>query len=58
MVLPVLVLGGTSSAGTCVLRELLSRKQPVVALVRDPSKIPADLWANPHLTVSDVCATE
>ncbi|KAI9162919.1 hypothetical protein HJFPF1_04514 [Paramyrothecium foliicola] len=51
MVLPVLVLGGIGSAGTCLLRELLSRKQPVVALVSDPSRIPADLWANPHLTL-------
>ncbi|KAH7305794.1 hypothetical protein B0I35DRAFT_361796 [Stachybotrys elegans] len=51
MVLPVLVLGALSSAGSCLLRELLFRKQPVIALVTDPGRVPADLWASPLLTL-------
>jgi len=48
----VLVLGATGPAGINLLRELLFRQHPTVAYVRNPSKIPEDLKANPLLEVS------
>ncbi|OIW22703.1 NAD(P)-binding protein [Coniochaeta ligniaria NRRL 30616] len=59
----VLVFGGTGPAGICLLRELLHRKHQVVAYVRNPSKIPQDLAANPLLEIiqgqlSDLSALE
>jgi nucleoside-diphosphate-sugar epimerase len=47
----ILVLGGTGPAGICLLRELLHRNHNVVAYARSPSKIPAELASNPHLSV-------
>jgi putative NADH-flavin reductase len=49
----VLVLGATGPAGVCLLRELLHRQHYSIAYVRNPSKVPADLAANPLL---EVCA--
>ncbi|KAK3689159.1 hypothetical protein B0T22DRAFT_528249 [Podospora appendiculata] len=47
----VLVLGATGPAGICVLRELVHRDFTAVAYVRNRSKIPEDLLANPLLEV-------
>lgn len=48
----ILVFGGSGPAGICLLRELLFRNHPTIAYVRNPSKIPAELSANPLLEVS------
>jgi putative NADH-flavin reductase len=50
----ILVLGATGPSGICLLRELLYRNHQTVAYVRNPTKIPADLAANPLL---EVCRT-
>ncbi|KAJ4992914.1 NmrA family protein [Stagonosporopsis vannaccii] len=47
----IFVLGGSGPAGLCLLRELLFRKHPTVAYVRNPTKIPSDLTSSPLLTV-------
>jgi putative NADH-flavin reductase len=49
----IFVLGGTGPAGICLLRELLHRNHNVVAYARNPSKIPADLTSNPHLSIAE-----
>ena len=48
----ILVFGATGPSGIVLLRELLFRKHPTIAYVRTPSKIPADLAADPLLEVS------
>ncbi|RYP48451.1 hypothetical protein DL768_005653 [Monosporascus sp. mg162] len=47
----VLVFGATGPTGICLLRELLFRKHPTIAYVRNPSKIPSELSANPLLEI-------
>ncbi|RYP79506.1 hypothetical protein DL769_002925 [Monosporascus sp. CRB-8-3] len=47
----VLVFGATGPAGICLLRELLFRNHPTIAYVRNPSKIPTELSANPLLEI-------
>jgi putative NADH-flavin reductase len=47
----ILVLGATGPAGICLLRELLYREHATIAYVRNPSKIPSELVANPLLEV-------
>src|SRR5512138_849668 len=49
--LTVLLLGGTGRTGGRVLRQLLDRGVRVRAIVRSRGKLPADLAANPSLTV-------
>ncbi|KAI0532946.1 hypothetical protein GGR58DRAFT_488487 [Xylaria digitata] len=41
-----LVLGGTGTAGICLLRELAFRQHPTVIYARNISKIPSDLVSN------------
>lgn len=47
----VLLVGGTGRTGGRVLRQLLDRGVRVRAIVRSHGKLPADLAANPNLTV-------
>lgn len=47
----ILVLGGSGPAGLCLLRELLYRSHPVVAYVRNPSKIPTSISSSPLLSI-------
>ncbi|KAI3325690.1 NAD(P)-binding protein [Xylariaceae sp. AK1471] len=47
----VLVLGGTGSAGICLLRELAFHKRATVAYARNISKIPTDLASNEFLEI-------
>ncbi|KAF2963898.1 hypothetical protein GQX73_g9666 [Xylaria multiplex] len=46
-----LVLGGTGTAGICLLRELAFRKRPTVVYARNISKIPSDLASNEFLEI-------
>ncbi|RYP02539.1 hypothetical protein DL764_005783 [Monosporascus ibericus] len=47
----VLVFGATGPAGICLLRELLFRNHPTIAYIRNPSKVPNELAANPLLEI-------
>ncbi|MBI4943451.1 MAG: SDR family oxidoreductase [Actinobacteria bacterium] len=47
----ITVLGATGKVGSLVARRALARGVRVVALVRDPARLPADLVAAPGLTV-------
>ena len=47
----ILILGATGPTGLVVVREALERGHVVVAYVRNPSKIPAELTANKKLEV-------
>jgi uncharacterized protein YbjT (DUF2867 family) len=47
----VLLLGGTGRTGGRVLQQLLGRGVPVRAVVRSAERLPADVAADPHLTV-------
>jgi putative NADH-flavin reductase len=47
----VLVFGGSGPTGICLLRELAYRNHNAIAYVRNPSKIPDDLKANPLIEV-------
>lgn len=47
----VLLVGGTGRTGLRALRQLLERSVSVRAIVRSAAKLPADLVANPNLTV-------
>ncbi|KAI0468114.1 NAD(P)-binding protein [Xylaria cf. heliscus] len=47
----ILVLGGTGTAGLCLLRELAFRQRPTVVYARNISKIPSDLVSNESLEI-------
>ncbi|KAI0438863.1 NAD(P)-binding protein [Xylaria telfairii] len=47
----VLVLGGTGTAGICLLRELAFRQRSTVVYARNISKIPSDLVSNKFLEI-------
>lgn len=47
----ILVLGGTGTAGICLLRELAFRQRSTVVYARNVSKIPSDLVSNEFLEV-------
>jgi putative NADH-flavin reductase len=54
----ILVLGATGPSGICLLRELLYRHHAAIAYVRNPSKIPSDLYDNPLLEVTTLLSTD
>jgi uncharacterized protein YbjT (DUF2867 family) len=54
----ILVLGATGPTGLAVVREALQRGHVVVAYVRNPSKIPAELTANKNLEVCSPSYTD
>ncbi|KAH8896373.1 hypothetical protein GQ53DRAFT_15157 [Thozetella sp. PMI_491] len=47
----ILALGSTGLGGICLLRELMYRKHPTIAYVRNSSKIPEDISSNPLLEI-------
>ncbi|KAI0451204.1 NAD(P)-binding protein [Xylaria acuta] len=47
----ILVLGGTGTAGICLLRELAFRQRPTVVYARNISKISSDLASNEFLEI-------
>jgi putative NADH-flavin reductase len=47
----IAIFGATGRTGIPLMEQALAAGHEVVALVRDPAKVPANLAANPHLTL-------
>ena len=46
-----LIVGATGATGRHLVRHLLTRNQPVKAIVRSPERVPADSRQHPNLTL-------